>query len=308
MGRQQDANLDRRIATWKRAFSDETTGIRTSLENMFWDHAAFRTAIKIGAIANERGRQNDVGASSKVPNRMLFDLLARGYWSSLLIGTRKLVDNAPLGGNRGVYSLTSVLEDVRACQSRITRRVYVEKIRDCRYDLRALQEENYAKLTAAKGRPIWGDPELLRCELSHRDFDDLSGVDEAERSELDLIDLAILDKLKQRLIELEAVRLHTDTHLAHAGNVQSRLGKDLDEFDIRDARRVLKSLVEMTNLVARWFAGGEIATLAVFQGDQFEGLDAPLVRLEEVRLLEENWAAIDRDISSWALDAKDLLQ
>lgn len=275
---------------------------------MLWDHAAFRTAIKIGRIANERNRLKDDDSPATGPNQMLFDLLARGYWSSLLIGTRRLLDGASLEGARGVYSLCAVLEDIRACRPKITRRIYVEKVRACRYDLQALREENHAALSAANGRPIWGDPELLRCELSHSDFDDLSGVAEADRSETDLIDLAILDALKRRLFELHPVRVHTDTHLAHAGNVLSRSGKDLDEFDIRDARKVLKSLVEISNLVARWFAGGEVATLAVFQGDQFEGLEAPLIEPDDVELLEQNWAAVDRDISSWSLEAQDLLQ
>ncbi|MER8646712.1 hypothetical protein [Mesorhizobium sp. M1252] len=307
MGKQADDNLLRRISNWKLAYTDDTTGILIALEDMLWDHAAFRTAIRIVALANRRRLVELPGSDASSLNQMLFDLLAKGYWSSLLLGTRKLLDPHPLYGVRGVYSLRAILDDVKACRSRLTRRIYVEHLRMCRYDLDALRQENREALKAAAGKAIWGDPALTLSEICHRDFDYLSGVKEADRSEADLIDTAVIVLIEKRLADLSRISDHASTHIAHAGNAESRLGKGIDDFDIRDAREVLKALKEVGDLIGLWFANGGISTLAIYQGNQFEGLNIAPVSEADLPELDANWDLIDQDIASWRIKPEELL-
>ncbi|BAV48097.1 hypothetical protein MesoLj113a_19320 [Mesorhizobium sp. 113-1-2] len=307
MGKQADDALLQRIANWKLAYSDDTTGIITAMGAMLWDHAAFRTAIRIVSLASQRQRAEGPDGDGPSLNQMLFDLLAKGYWSSLLLGARKLLDPHPLVGPRGVYSLRAILNDVKACRPKLTRRIYVEHLRMCRYDLEALRQENWQAVKASAGKAIWGDPALTLSEFCHRDFDYLSGVKEADRSEIDLIDPAVLDLIERRLAELDRISEYASTHIAHAGNAESRLGRSLEEFDIRDAREALKALKEITDLIGLWFANGEISTLAVYQGNQFEGLDMAAVSEADMPELDANWDLIDQDIASWHLKPEQLL-
>lgn len=307
MGDKVDQKLLQHIAGWRAAYNDDTTGVLVTIEAMLWDHAAFMTAIKIANLANQLQRATETGSGALRVNSMLFELLAKGYWSTLLIGARRLLDREMISGRRGVYSLRSILRDVRACQPKLTRRVYIECVRECRYDLEVLRQENHAALEAAGTRPIWGNPALTQSEISHKDFDLLSGVNEADRSAVDLIDLAVLDRIEGRLLDYDRISRHVNTHIAHAGNAESRVGKGLDQFDIREARNLLKSLKEVGDLVGTLFANGGISTLASYQGKQFEGLDTAAILKKDIQTLDENWRLLFLDIESWTVDIGDFL-
>lgn len=298
---QRDANLRERIARWRDAFRDDTTGIHKTLDDLVWNYAAFRTAIRIVRLANEK-------RTSEPPiNQMMFDLISNGYWSSLLLGIRRLVDDSSgINGRRGVYSLRAVIKDIEACRPSITRRVYVEWVCEAKYDLNLLRKEQWENVKAAAGKPTWGDPILPKSEWSHRHFDFLSGVSEDNRTPDDLIDTAVLSRVEARLATLDIIAGHVSSHVAHAGNRESRDGKELDSFEIRDAREALKELKQVADLVGIWFANEGGAGLATFLGDQFEGLDKPLIASADLEELETQWLEIDRDVASWSITAEQL--
>lgn len=300
MSTQAEQQLKLRIDTWREAFNDETTGILRTVNDLLWNYAAFRTAIRIVFLANKNRHE-------KPPiNQMMFDLIASGYWSSLLLGVRRLLDKGHLKGDQGVYSIRAVLNDIKASRTKLSRRVYVEVLRDCRYDLTKLEEEQRETLKAAKGKPVWGDPALTQSQTAHQHFDFLSGISADNRSPNDLISEDIFERLESRLVALNRISDHVSSHLAHAGNRESRQDKLLDEFDIRDSREALKELVQVAHLVGVWFANEGGAGLATYIGDQFEGLDYPLVSPEDLSDLQENWAATRRDVDSWHMKADDL--
>ncbi|ACM35478.1 MULTISPECIES: hypothetical protein [Rhizobium/Agrobacterium group] len=300
MGIQADKQMKLRIQTWREAFRDETTGILKTVDDLIWNYAAFRTAIRVVYLANQRDRE-------RPPiNQMLFNLISNGYWSSLLLGVRRLLDKGAIKGGQGVYSIRAVLEDIKACRAKLPRRVYVEVLRDCRYDLAKLEEEHWETLKAANGKPVWGDPALSLSQMAHQHFDILSGISADNRGPNDLISGDIFDRLENRLAALDRINDHVSSHLAHAGNRESRQGKLLDEFDIRDSRETLKELVQAAHLVGVWFANEGGAGLATYIGDQFEGLDTALVFPEDMSDLKKNWEAIRHDVDSWHIEVDDL--
>lgn len=126
------------------------------------------------------------------------------------------------------------------------------------------------------------------------------------RSASDLLDVSVLDRLAARLEKLNDIREHVGSHIAHAGNIESRSGKILDNFGIPEARKYLKELKQTADLIGMWFAGASGAGLATYIGDQFEGLDNPLIDSDKMPDLESAWREIDRDIDTWSLDPKDL--
>lgn len=301
MNPQQETVFRQRVGRWQTAFSDRTTGIHVTLDELVLSYAAFRTTTRIVFLANQK---RETGPPL---NAMVFDLISDGYWSSFLLGMRRLLDTGGINGKRGVYSLRSVIDDIEACRVKISRQVYVEIICGARYDLDLLRKEQWDRHQAAgSGKALWVDPDLPHCECSHRHFDGLSGVAEDMRTPEDLIDPAVLVKIKARLTAMEGIADFVSTHIAHSGNEESRHGKSLGDFDIRNARAALKSMKEIADLVGVWFANEGGAGLAMPQGDQFEGLDRPLIASQELIELETQWQDIDRDVASWSITAEQL--
>lgn len=291
---------DQHIAAWRDAFRDETTGIHRTIQDLLWNYAAFRTTVRIVQLAGEK-------TDTRPPlNRMMFNLVSEGYWLSLLLGTRRLLDKAEINVPKGVYSIRSVVRDVKESQSWLTRRIYVEKVLDAEYDLDRLHQEQHDRLVAAKGRPVWGDPELIKTEAAHRHFDVLSDVSPLERNSSDLISDAIFEKIESRLSNLDRIADYTSSHVAHAGNKRSRQGRELGDFDIRNAEKTLRQLKEIADLVGVWFANEGGAGLATYLGDQFEGLDHPVVDSADLADLSEQWRLIDREIAEWSIGPEDL--
>ncbi|MDP2699407.1 hypothetical protein [Thalassospira sp.] len=301
-----------RITAWRDAFTDDRTGIHRTIQDLLWNYAAFRTTIRIVRLANER-------RGPRPPlNQMIFNLVSEGFWLSLLLGTRRLLDKGPtmgtrrlldkgpINGPKGVYSIRSVVKDVEACQSWLNRRAYVEQVLDARYDLDRLQQKHHEALLAAKGGVVWASPDLTKSEAAHHNFDILSGVSPSQRSASDLISPTIFTKIEARLVDLDRIAEYVSSHVAHAGNKQSREHKNLDKFDIRDAQNVLKKLKEIADLVGVWFANEGGAGLATDLGDQFVGLDHPLVETAELADLEEQWRLVDGEIAKWSIRPDEL--
>lgn len=295
------ATLKPRIDNWRTAFSDETTGIHKTLDDLIWQYASFRVVIRIVYIAKQR-RNPD-----RLPlNEMVFDMIAEGYWARLLIAIRRLLDPTAIAGNRGVYSLRSVLQDIKACGPKINRRIYVEAIWEADYDLPALEAAHWKELREAAGKSVWGDPRLINSRLAHEHFDFLSGTMAENRSEDDHMDLRIIERAEARVAKLDSIADHVTVHLAHSGNTTSREGKLLDNFGMPEARECLKELKEIADLVGMWFCRASGAGLATFIGEKFEGLDVAMIETEQIPELERIWQEVDQDVAAWHMDRDQL--
>ncbi|MDE9450260.1 hypothetical protein J3R80_07230 [Aliiroseovarius sp. Z3] len=288
-----------RIKTWQIAFTDHETGIHRTVQDLLWNFAAFQTSAEIvrRAVAEE-GREPAL-------NQMFFDLIAEGYWSNLLLGTRRLLDKSSLAGPKGVYSIRSVVKDVKCCQTWLNRKVYVESVHNAQYDIRPLEQQHLSEMRA-KGGPVWGSNEITKSQAAHNYFDALSGVSQNARTPEDRIDSDIFDRIESRLSKLDRISEYTSSHIAHAGNRESRIGKTLEDFNLVEARETLKQIKEVTGFVGLWFANEGGAGLATYIGNQFEGLDQPMIPTDEISSLEERWQALDREIADWSIGATNL--
>lgn len=289
-----------RIKRWREAFSDETTGIHATIQGMLWNYAVFQTTVKIVQLSGERQ------AEGVVLNQMLFDLIREGYWSSLLLGTRRLLDNAVLKGPKGVYSIRSVVADVKNSQTWLDRKMYVEKIHGAEYNTEGLKQARNQLLAKGNG-PIWGNREIIKSDLAHRYFDELSGVSPSERSKDDLIDPEIFTRIEARLAVLDKISEHATTHVAHSGNKESRdIKKPLKDFGIQEAQITLKQLKEISTLVGVWFANEGSGDLPVYIGDKFKGLEYPILFDVEMEKVEEHWDTIEQEIGTWSISGSAL--
>lgn len=301
MSTQAEKQFAKRIKSWKDAYCDDTTGIRRTLEDMLEEYAAFVMVSSIVRLASQRNRTDEDSI-----NPMLFDLVATGYWSRLLLGVRRLLDKGPISGSKGVNSFRSLLSDVRVCRAQLNRRVYVEVLRQARYDVADLEAEDYASFKAGRSKAIWAHPARAESYAAHSTFDFLSDTNPENRSPDDLISEEVFERIENRVSALDKIAIHVDKHVAHSGTAESRKGHDLEDFDIRDAQATLRELTIIATFIGDFFTGGSGITLAALLGDRFDGLDKPLVETADLPKLRENWMAIDREVARWALEYKDL--
>ena len=299
---QNPSRFNKRISTWKTAYADETHGVFSTLQTLYWNYATFRTAINLV-------RQGQAQPEKFSPNRLLFDMVRESFWERTLLGVRRLLDTADLSGDKGVYSLRAVIKDVEACQGSINRHAFVEEIAGTVYDYEAVEAAEYTELKRLPpGTARWGSTAAMLSRQRHEQFDFLSGKDHGGRSPKDRIRPEVFEKLRARLASLDDIVKHVSTHIAHSGNSQSRAGKSLGDFDIRDARSALKQLTEVAQLTGMWFAYDGGAGLATPMYNQFEGLDRPLTDENGLIKLQEDWNEIDRDISEWLQTPSDVLE
>lgn len=285
--------MEVRVALWREAFADQRTGIRSVLQELIWNYAVFSMSAKIIKMTSQnQARHGRI-------NQPFFNLLAHGYWLDFLVGVRKLVDGYAIDGKKGVYSLSSVLNDIEEHQPSITRKFYVETIHNAVFDLGRLEAEEYELLVASGGLPRWGNPMLTRSRWAHESFDRLSGADVSERNENDLIDLEYLQNLKTRIKEVEHICQYVSSHVVHAGNIQSRVNKDLKEFDITNAAAALSTLTEIADALAIHFGNDGGYDLPVYQDDILSGLNMPLIDDGDLPELYKFWNELSNDISQW---------
>ena len=287
------------IERWREAFRDDTTGIYSLVQDLLWNYAAFQTTVQIVNLASQR---QDEGVTL---NQMLFNLIREGYWSSFLLGARRLLDKGVFNGPKGVYSIRSVLKDVKESRSWLNRKIYVEHLHGAAFDTARLIQEAENAWRAANG-PVWGDPARIKSDAAHKCFDELSGITPADRSPDDLMSAAIFDRIEARLAALDKVVVHVDKHVAHSGSKASRENTFLQNFDMHEVRTTLKHLKEVSTLVGVWFANEGSGGLATFLGDQFNGLDQPVIRSADIQILENHWQEMDRDISKWNINPQEL--
>ncbi len=221
-------------------------------------------------------------------NQILFGFIKNCYWTTLFAGVRRLLDPYSIRGTKGVYSLRSVLDDVKKSQPWLTRRIYVNEV------------------VAADYEPIGSLNAQNMSMIAHKQFDFLSGVCESDRKPLDKICLVILNKFKERLENFNRFSLYTNAYVAHASTPESRQLANFGVFDINVVADALKEMKGLAGLLGILFANRGSSHSVVFLGDKFHGLDIPLVAETDIEKLEDHWSALEREISTWNLSLDDL--
>lgn len=283
-----------RIASWKRAFEVDDQGILPTLINFAWNYASFSTIVEV--VRNSPEEPD----GSKPLNPLLFDLLIGGYWGNALLAVRRLVDKGPIHGPNGVCSISAIIQDVRACRQRLTRKVYVEDIAGLPYNYQILKDRYWRHLLAQPPGPqhvpreLWYEP----SEDRHAQFDWLSGTTPGNSTPDDLIREEVFDRLEARLAPLDGVAAHATVHYAHAATEASRNGRVLAQWGQGEAKEALKVLAETAELVGRWFCYSGIGNiLPTPQYDQFRFLDR-LAPISEEQL-QQHWDDFDQEVDRW---------
>ncbi len=298
--------MKERVDQWRFALEgDDDHAIRRQLHSLAWNVASFRCFVQ--AVRQHPGAEQ--GAAPL--NTNMFWMLHDGFWATTFLSIRRMVDPSPFTGPRGVFSLRSVLDDIRRHQPQLTRQVFVEVVSGLPYDPVPVEKAywDYVFQQPAGGaffvpRELDADPIHSR----HAQFDVLSGTTPETRRPDDLVRPDVFDRLAARLDRANAIKDHVDTRYAHAATPDSRKNRGLETWNLGEAEEALANLAQTAELISRWFVyGGMGDVLPTPQFDQFEHLDNPWMPHGDMTPLHESWQAFAELSAQWPMIGDDEL-
>jgi len=287
---------------WKKCFSSQDrNSILNQIYQMVWNAAVFK-------VINEARRISPLNAKGQTEiNGMLHRFMDRCFFDSQFLVIRRLTDSSPFDGPKGVFSLVSLLKDMKAKVSLITRE-NLFAIEDLEYDYEAIEQQELAyTLEQSKSgkNAYWtsfkGSSHDIR--LRHGQIDTLCGVGVDQRKPSDTIRVEVFDYLVTKLDDVsEDVNLHVNKYIAHAATPESREHAKADEVSITlghlwDAHKVICQVANFMDVYL--LSRANHSFLPVPQYDHFEHIDKSLVSTEGVEVLSKAWHEFHKETDSW---------
>jgi hypothetical protein len=265
---------------------------------MVWTDVSFRTLTQF-AIDDD---------NSALHNSLLTEALLNGYVATQVLAIRRLVDR-----RSDVISLPRLLRDLKSNFALITRENYV-CFDGLPYDYEAVQHRDM--MTRVPGRGFWaettGPNAYGTSEMTHAQFDRLSGINPKDRTREDRLRKSLLATVEKWLDDSGADELAEWSHayLAHASNAETR-------EKIAEATVTMDKIADATKALARvteaisgelLHAGGRLnALMPTAQFDQFEKLDSPIMRRGRERAADELWRRLSDERDGYLAKVADEL-
>ena len=288
---------------WKKCLSgDDRNSVFNQIHQMIWNAAVFNVineSRKI-ATADEKGR--------KEVNGMIHRFIDRCFFDSQFLCIRRLVDPAVLDGARGVFSLLSLLNDMRANTFLITRG-NLFAVDGMEYDYETVQQKELAYMDAqlkAGKSSYWLPPELVShtVRIRHEHIDILCGTDPERRSPNNTVCPEIFYYLIKKLKDAsDTIGLHVNKFVAHSASPESREESNADDVKITmrhlwDAHKVICQVANLidTHIVSR----ASHNFLPTPQYNNFQHIDRALVSTEDVKALSDAWHGFQKETDAWS--------
>ncbi len=282
----------------------DPNAICRQLSWMAWDATVFEMVNTARGMA-----PRDEDDAIKV-NSMVHELFDRCFFRNQMAAVRRLADDAYSldDPKRGVWSLVSLLKDMRAHQHGLTRSAILE-VEGLFYDYDPLEDRWSECACHHRQTGEWptDTPDLIRVGLSeirHGHIDRLAKVEEQARSRDDRIPIDVFSALESRVISTcKDVSMLVSKQIAHSASPQSRAIVNADEVrltlqQLEDAHR---ALCEVASFLAIYVLGDAMAGyLATPQYDQFEYLDRPLVEKSDIAKLDSLWLKLHNKYHAWS--------
>lgn len=290
--------------SWIQCFSGkDRNSILNQIYQMVWNAAVFK-------IINEARRVAPVNAKDQTEiNGMLHRFMDRCFFDSQLLAIRRLTDSSPFDGPKGVFSLISLLNDMKANASLITRE-NLFSAEGLEYDYEAIQQRQlaYALEQSKSGKNVYCIPAELNSHsvrLRHEQIDTLSGVEAEQRTPNDTVRNEIFDCLIKKIDGVsENIGLYVNKYIAHPATPESREYDNVDDVKITlghlwDVHKVICQVANFTDVYL--LSRANHSFLPVPQYDHFEHIDKPLVSTEGVEVLSKAWHGFHEETDSWGL-------
>jgi len=240
-------------------------------------------------------------------NGAMHRLLDKCFFTSQKIGLRRLLDRPAKSPKRGVFSVRTLLADMKKHRALLTRANIFGGL-SVVMDIDAPQGAPDAHRVVPASHP-----DSMRCmsnELStmtsreaHRVFDLLSGKSPASRSPTDTVRESVLESISSRLDAIDQrVVTYVDKYIAHAATPVSIADKAADQIQITidELWDTLETLWTACQFVDCHILRSVQTTAGfIYAFDMFQHLDKPSVRATERAELERIWREHQKTLDRW---------
>ncbi|MBC8217864.1 MAG: hypothetical protein ISS69_07950 [Phycisphaerae bacterium] len=283
----------------------DRNSISRQITMMLWDAATFLFINEARRIAEEE---------QVSLNGTMHDFINRTFFQSQATQIRRLIDKGPTlrrgrvehaaDGERGVFSLLGLLEDMERNTNLMTRE-NILAAEGLEYDPTANRrafDEYFAGVTETSGVPHhlagW-----IETGNRHEVIDRLAGVKEAERSPRDTMRLCAFEALKGKLAVCADVKTYVDNYIAHSATPESRQADDAEQLKItlghiEDAHKAISEVAGFVETVL--LAGGSGSYFPSAQYNPLRDVDVPLVSKENVGKLADVRQEYTKETDKWS--------
>lgn len=310
MGSDNAVSLEKSWEIWTDCLkgSDENS-IFQQISVMIWDTAIFRFVLE--------SRQIQVGKYPNNPplNVSLHSFMDRNYFQAQAAFIRRLADKSRYGliGNKGIYSLYALIDDIGKRRTELTRETFFV-LRRIPYDVTKLQKgknEFIAQQLKENRSAFWIPPEYdwETSAEAHITFDRLCGVQAQDRKPQDFISESIFSRLKDRLDLCSDITNYVDKYVAHSATPESRTIENVDSAKITlrhiwNAHQIIYEVAEFLSLIL--FSEGHVP-LALKSPNLFDNWESPLLEVEDINRLETVYKEYGEETTKWQLEGVDNL-
>ena len=281
----------------------DKNSIINQIMSMVWDVGIFKLILE--------SRQLWINQNPIKPkiNNTFHSFIDRNYFQALASSIRKISDNGySVSGKRGVFSLLSLISDIKKHKNEITRTKFFE-LRGIEYDIETLKEKesNFIREKILNSTMAISIPPEITPERSidaHKLFDNFSVVNFRNRSPYDQINTEFLEKLENKVNSSKKISGYVDKFIAHASSPESR---KLDKYEsstilIIQCWEVQKEICEVTDILASFLLGVKFMFLPLESPNYFEHMDIPLVESCNINNLRSSFEKYRNETEQWKFD------
>lgn len=288
---------------WKECLSsNDINSIQNQILMMIWDQGILKLIIK--------GRQQSRKKTNKESNinGALHSFIDRNYFSSQIAAIRKIVDDRySIYGEKGVYSLASIIKDISKHREELTRLRYFELINvphDISY-MKEVEAQFFREQINTKGaffvpREKSVDPTLD----AHLRFDRVSYKKSDNRTLEDTISDKYINSLMSYLKKTEKIQIYVNKHIAHASIPESRevVGFDDITITLNNLWEINIILYQVFESLSNLLTGSTYMPLLLETPDFYEHWNKPLFvngNSSEIKCLFNDFR---KETDSWNAD------
>jgi len=283
--------LEQKRAEWQEClYGDDVNSIGYQVWQIHEDLCAWMTINEARNFAprSEKGEVQGFG--------LLHSLLNRTFYTSLMLAVNRQNDrNTSKDVNKDVWSLKSLLEDMKKNVHLFTRAAILEED-GVPLDL------THLKADASKGDNFDALLKLRHAEKAHARVDRLTGTNRGNRSAHDRVQEAVFDRMIARLGDAtKKINSHCNKFLGHAATSGSRSAVNLGPIVLKElldavtvVRTIFKFISDVLVLEPRAPSGaplplGQARFPTAKLYDELEYIDCPLVAAHDVpRVIEKH--------------------
>lgn len=262
-------DLQPKLRRWKSIMAgDDPNSVEKQIELLTWNDSIYRSYNEALGIASKR-------KGSYAPAPSLAEMIHDAFAVRQMMAVRRLLERKAKDEKKQVYSVRTVLHEIKENRMLITRENYV-----C-YD--------GTKYTYDPFHKDWRAADT--SEVRHLVFDSLSGKTSTNRTRSDLIESDLFDTLETRLEKDRLLQTYINKYLAHGADPINRTRVDSrQQVTLLYLQKLYKLVIWASNTIGKMIDQLVLTEVATPNFDQFEGWDNPLIRNTDKVKLTRYWS------------------